>query len=67
MRQVQIIVGAMVIVGVVLGLFVWPYFSLIGGFFGLGLLSAGEVYFYYALSCLFQPKRTCFSQTLGQV
>ncbi|MFZ9035893.1 MAG: rhodanese family protein [Francisellaceae bacterium] len=41
MRQVQIIVGFMVIVGVVLGLTLSPWFALISAFFGAGLLFAG--------------------------
>jgi rhodanese-related sulfurtransferase len=41
MRQVQIIVGFMVIVGVVLALTISPWFSLISAFFGGGLLFAG--------------------------
>ncbi|PIQ43136.1 MAG: sulfurtransferase [Gammaproteobacteria bacterium CG11_big_fil_rev_8_21_14_0_20_46_22] len=41
MRQVQIIIGFMVVLGVVLGLTLSPYYSLISGFFGLGLLFAG--------------------------
>lgn len=41
MRQVQIIVGLMVLVGVVLALTISPWFSLISAFFGGGLLFAG--------------------------
>jgi rhodanese-related sulfurtransferase len=41
MRQVQVIVGFMVILGVILGLTVCPYLSLISAFFGGGLLFAG--------------------------
>jgi rhodanese-related sulfurtransferase len=41
MRQVQIVIGFMVVLGVVLGLTLSPYFALISGFFGLGLLFAG--------------------------
>ena len=41
MRQVQMIVGFMVVVGVILGLTINPLFSLISGFFGAGLLFAG--------------------------
>ncbi len=41
MRQVQIIVGFMVLVGVVLALTISPWFSLISAFFGGGLLFAG--------------------------
>lgn len=40
-RQVQIIVGFMVVVGVILALTISPYFSLISAFFGAGLLFAG--------------------------
>lgn len=40
-RQVQIIVGSMVLLGVILGLSIHPYFVLISGFFGAGLLFAG--------------------------
>ena len=41
MRQVQIIVGFMVVLGVILGLSISPYLSLISAFFGGGLLFAG--------------------------
>ena len=41
MRQVQIVVGFMVVLGVILALTVSPYFSLISAFFGGGLLFAG--------------------------
>ncbi len=41
MRQVQMIVGFMVVLGVILGLTINPYFSLISAFFGGGLLFAG--------------------------
>ena len=41
MRQVQIIVGLMVIFGIVLGLTISPYLSLISLFFDAGLLFAG--------------------------
>lgn len=41
MRQVQIIIGFMVILGIILSYFVSPYFNLLSGFFGLGLLFAG--------------------------
>jgi rhodanese-related sulfurtransferase len=41
MRQVQIIVGFMVVLGVILGLTISPYLSLISAFFGGGLLFAG--------------------------
>lgn len=41
MRQVQIIVGFMVVLGVILALTISPYFSLLSAFFGAGLLFAG--------------------------
>lgn len=41
MRQVQIIVGLMVLLGVVLAHFVSPYFLWLSAFFGAGLLFAG--------------------------
>ena len=41
MRQVQIIVGAMVLLGIVLGYLFSPLFALISAFFGAGLLFAG--------------------------
>ena len=41
MRQVQIIVGFMVILGVVLSYTVSPYFNLLSAFFGAGLLFSG--------------------------
>ena len=41
MRQVQIIVGFMVVLGVVLSFTVSQYFALLSGFFGAGLLFAG--------------------------
>ncbi|MDC0535981.1 rhodanese family protein [Francisellaceae bacterium] len=41
MRQVQIIVGFMVVIGVILALTISPWFSLISAFFGGGLLFAG--------------------------
>jgi rhodanese-related sulfurtransferase len=41
MRQVQIVVGAIVLLGSVLAATVSPWFLLLTGFFGLGLLFAG--------------------------
>ncbi len=41
MRQVQIIAGSLVSLGVILGFWLSPYFSLISLFVGLGLLTAG--------------------------
>jgi len=41
MRQVQIIVGFLVVLGVVLSFVVNPYFSLLSAFVGAGLLVAG--------------------------
>ena len=41
MRQVQIIVGAMVLLGIILGYLFSPLFTLISAFFGAGLLFAG--------------------------
>jgi rhodanese-related sulfurtransferase len=41
MRQVQMIVGFMVVLGVVLSYTVSPYFNLLSAFFGAGLLFAG--------------------------
>ncbi|MDA7741981.1 rhodanese family protein [Francisellaceae bacterium] len=41
MRQVQIIVGFMVLVGIVLSYLISPYFNLLSAFFGAGLLFAG--------------------------
>ena len=41
MRQVQIIVGTMVLLGVISGWLVSPWFTLISAFFGAGLLFAG--------------------------
>lgn len=41
MRQVQIIVGFMVVLGVVLSFAVSQYFALLSAFFGAGLLFAG--------------------------
>ncbi len=41
MRQVQIVVGLMVLLGIILSYFVSPYFNLLSAFFGAGLLFAG--------------------------
>jgi rhodanese-related sulfurtransferase len=41
MRQVQVIVGAMVLLGIILSYLVSPYFNLLSAFFGAGLLFAG--------------------------
>lgn len=41
MRQVQIIAGTLIITGTVLGAFVSPYFLILSGFVGCGLLFAG--------------------------
>ncbi len=41
MRQVQIIAGSLVVLGVILGLFISPNYILISGFVGAGLLFAG--------------------------
>lgn len=41
MRQVQIIAGSLILIGVILSFFISPYFSLLSGFVGLGLLFAG--------------------------
>lgn len=41
MRQVQIIVGFMVLLGVILSFLISPYFAILSGFFGAGLLFAG--------------------------
>lgn len=41
MRQVQIIVGFMVLLGIILSYLVSPYLNLISAFFGAGLLFAG--------------------------
>jgi rhodanese-related sulfurtransferase len=41
MRQVQMIAGFFVVLGVILGFFISPYFSLFSGFVGLGLMFAG--------------------------
>jgi len=41
MRQVQIVAGANIFVGTLLGVFVNPWFLLIPGFFGAGLTFAG--------------------------
>ena len=41
MRQVQIIAGSLVLIGTLLGVFVSPYFLILSGFVGAGLLFAG--------------------------
>jgi rhodanese-related sulfurtransferase len=41
MRQVQIIVGFMVVLGIILSYTVSPYFNIMSAFFGAGLLFAG--------------------------
>ena len=41
MRQVQIVIGMMVLLGVILSYSVSPAFNLLSGFFGAGLLFAG--------------------------
>lgn len=41
MRQVQIIVGFMVLLGIFLSYVISPYFNLLSAFFGAGLLFAG--------------------------
>jgi rhodanese-related sulfurtransferase len=41
MRQVQIAVGFMVVLGIILAFLISPYFNLLSAFFGLGLLYAG--------------------------
>jgi rhodanese-related sulfurtransferase len=41
MRQVQIVAGALVFTGTVLGAFVSPWFLLLSGFVGAGLMFAG--------------------------
>ena len=40
-RQVLLLVGTLVLMGSLLGYFVSPYFFLLSGFFGLGLMVAG--------------------------
>ena len=40
-RQVQLIVGSMVVLGAALGAFVNPWFLLVSAFFGAGLIFAG--------------------------
>jgi rhodanese-related sulfurtransferase len=40
-RQVQIVVGSLVLLGVLLGATVWPGFYVLSGFVGAGLLFAG--------------------------
>ncbi|ACB52818.1 hypothetical protein cce_3470 [Crocosphaera subtropica ATCC 51142] len=41
MRQVQIVTGSLVITGTLLGAFVSPWFLMLSGFIGMGLLFAG--------------------------
>ena len=41
MRQVQIVAGSMVVLGVVLGALVTPWLFLLSGFVGAGLIFAG--------------------------
>jgi rhodanese-related sulfurtransferase len=41
MRQVQITAGLLVLVGLALGVLVWPWFLLISAFIGAGLMFAG--------------------------
>lgn len=41
MRQVQIVAGSLIVLGVVLGFTISPYFTLLSGFVGAGLLFAG--------------------------
>ncbi|MDJ0390526.1 rhodanese family protein [Roseomonas sp. E05] len=41
MRQVQIAAGSMVLLGVMLGALVWPWFYLLSAFVGAGLVFAG--------------------------
>lgn len=41
MRQVQIIAGFLILLGVILGFVISPYFALLSGFVGAGLLFAG--------------------------
>ncbi|WP_440617347.1 rhodanese-like domain-containing protein [Cysteiniphilum sp. 6C5] len=41
MRQVQIIVGFMVVLGIVLSYIISPWFNILSAFFGAGLLFAG--------------------------
>ena len=41
MRQVQIVAGSLVLLGVTLGAIVWPAFYALSGFVGAGLLFAG--------------------------
>jgi rhodanese-related sulfurtransferase len=42
MRQVQIVAGSLVLLGVLLGAFVSPWFLLLSGFVGAGLVFAGS-------------------------
>ena len=41
MRQVQIVAGLLILIGIVLSYLVSPYFNLLSGFVGAGLLFAG--------------------------
>jgi rhodanese-related sulfurtransferase len=41
MRQVQIAAGSIVLVGTLLGAFVWPWFLVLSGLIGAGLIYAG--------------------------
>ncbi len=45
MRQVQIVAGSLVVLGVVLGAFVSPWFLILSGFVGAGLTVAGATGF----------------------
>lgn len=45
MRQVQIVAGSLVLLGVLLGAFVWPWFLVLSGFVGAGLTFAGATGF----------------------
>ncbi len=41
LRQVQVTAGSLVLLGVLLGAFVWPWFLILSGFVGAGLMFAG--------------------------
>ncbi len=41
MRQVQIVTGFLILLGIVLSFLIAPYFALLSGFIGVGLLFAG--------------------------
>jgi hypothetical protein len=41
MRQVQIVTGSLIVTGTLLGAFVSPWFLILSGFVGTGLLFAG--------------------------